>query len=185
MSTPQQRTALLLEQKTQLLNEQDLAENELKAIRLALAAAKDKWRKNPHVKQATTQEDRRDEISVFLARRELNKDSVLRQKGEDTFEREKEEAFEVKRQRELKVQLAYLKTKYVEERSEATSLIRVEGSERKSLVAKAARGEWTGTTPLSRVKGGPKSKAEKGAKDLKDIPLRYPHSLFDRDSEST
>jgi len=187
MSTPQERAALVLSTKQQLLEEKDLAEKELDDIRIRLAEAKERFRKNPHVKPATTHDDRKSEISVFLAHRQLNKDSVLRQKAEEQFEREKAEALEIVRQKAEKKKLKQLKEKYVEERSVATSLIRVSGGidgeslERKDLVHKAARGEWTGSQPLSRMKVTPSKKSKnKGPKKFEDIPSRFPHSLFDR-----
>lgn len=173
------RHALVLETKSQLLREQATAQRELEDIQKQLLAAKEKWKKNPHVKQASTREDRRDEISVFLARRELNKNSVLRQKGERQFEIERAEALEIKRQDHLKIRLVDLKQQYKEERNDATSKLRVETSQSKDIIRRAVRGEWTGSVPLSRMQGTPPNqKAGKGPKKMKDIPVRYPHSLF-------
>jgi hypothetical protein len=187
MSTPQERAAMVLSTKQQLLAEKEAAEKELEDIKMRLAEAKERFRKNPHVKAATTHDDRKGEISVFLAGRQLNKDSILRQKAEETFEREKTAALELVRQKASKVKLEKIKEIYVEERSLAKSLIRVSGGidgenlERKCLIHKAAKGEWTGSQPLSRMKVTPsKSSKNKGPKNFEDIPSRFPHSLFDR-----
>jgi phosphoenolpyruvate-protein kinase (PTS system EI component) len=182
MSSQQARKLLLEETKKKLLAEKKVAEDELNAANAALAAAKEKWKKNPYVKSHTTHEDRKDEISVFLAHRHINKDSVLRQKAELQFEREQEAALEREKQKQLKKQLAELKEQYLEERSTAKSVIRVELKESKDIVKRAANGKWTGTVPLSRVKGEfSSSKKGAGPKKLEDIPTRFPHSLFDRD----
>ena len=133
----------------------------------------------------TTHEDRKDEIAVFLARRQLNKDSVLRQKGERQFALEQAQAMELERQKNEKLKLAEIKNQYVEERSVAKSVIRVELQERKKILSKAARGQWTGTAPLSRQKmSALESKKGKGPKHFDDIPSRFPHSLFDRSSST-
>ena len=167
--------------KQQLLSERGLAEQELIDAKAALAACKEKFAKNPYVKPHTTHSDRKDEIAVFLARRTLDKNSVLRQKGERTFEIEQEQALERERQKREKQLLIELKNQYVEERSVAKSVIRVELNTSKKILKKAARGEWTGTKPLSRVKGEALiSKKGTGPKDRDLMEARFPHSLFDR-----
>eukprot|EP00946_MAST-07B_sp_MAST-7B-sp1_P004476 g4476.t1 len=163
------------------------AEEELEERRAQLAQAKEKWRKNPHVKSFRTREDTRDEIELFLARRVVDEGSVLRKKAEDRYEREVEASLEKVRREKERAQLQKLKQEYLVEREESTTRMGVVSKpspkERRDLIHAAVNGKWTGTAPSSRlglgVESGSKRKGS-GAKPLDEIATRFPHSLFEQ-----
>ena len=167
------------------------AERELEERRRALEDAKEKWRKNPHVKSYRTREDTRDEIELFLARRVVDSKSVLRQKAEKKFSKQVAAGLEQVRQEKEKEQLQLLKQEYLVRREESTTRLGVvskpSAKERRDLVRAAVNGKWTGTAPTSRKglgdAGGAKKKGP-GAKPLEEIPTRFPHSLFEKHRES-
>ena len=166
------------------------AAEELEETNAKLAAAQERARRlGPKVKNArVSAEERRDEVSVFLARRQLDpREDSLRRKAEAQFEAKLHQGLEEAHAKEVAAGLQVLKKEYLVERRHATSRIKFDSAkERKAMIRAAIRGKWVGAPPTSRqgLSGVAAKKTKKGrARDLDTIPLRYPHSLFERGAE--
>ena len=84
---------------------------------------------------------------------------AVQHRHQEKFHQKVEKALIKKYAAEAAVQLSETHAKYLAEKKVMTSAIRLkqnrverEGERRKKLIAKAVRGEWTGTRPTSRIK---------------------------------
>ena len=84
---------------------------------------------------------------------------AVQHRHQEKFHQKVEKALIKKYAAEAAVQLSDTHAKYLAEKKVMTSAIRLkqnrverEGERRKKLIAKAVRGEWTGTRPTSRIK---------------------------------